>query len=218
MTVCQSTTTGERRVERRPACEGELAGGQRLQPGRHVLKHRPSPPLPSRLNGHNVHWAWALLRRERRQAAEAIADCRELSSPAEFEGLVQRNAGANAGLDYAGLGALLRCIAGRSLEALAAAAAAEEAAGEDATAAAAALAEGPCRGRWYHCFRLQRAAAVLRQLLAEQRRIDGEAAAAADAAGGAGEAPFHAVEAAANAACLEAIQERLRALGLPAAV
>ncbi|EFN50624.1 hypothetical protein CHLNCDRAFT_28922 [Chlorella variabilis] len=30
------------------------------------------------LNGHNVHWTWALLRLERRQAEEGIEDCREL--------------------------------------------------------------------------------------------------------------------------------------------
>lgn len=30
------------------------------------------------INGHNAHWTWALLRRERRQAAEAIEDCRPL--------------------------------------------------------------------------------------------------------------------------------------------
>jgi hypothetical protein len=30
------------------------------------------------LNGHNVHWTWALLQLERRQAEEGIEDCREL--------------------------------------------------------------------------------------------------------------------------------------------
>ena len=30
------------------------------------------------INGHNVHWAWALLRLERRQAEAGIEDCRAL--------------------------------------------------------------------------------------------------------------------------------------------
>ncbi|KAL4436679.1 hypothetical protein ABPG75_003818 [Micractinium tetrahymenae] len=70
------------------------------------------------VNGHSLHWTWALLRRERAAAEQGIDDCRQLCSPAEFEGLVQRNLGANAGLDYAGLGAMLRCTAGVSLHQL----------------------------------------------------------------------------------------------------
>lgn len=31
------------------------------------------------LNGHNVHWAWMLLRAERAAAEAGIKDCRELS-------------------------------------------------------------------------------------------------------------------------------------------
>jgi ribosomal protein L16 Arg81 hydroxylase len=28
------------------------------------------------LNGHNVHWAWALLRKEHQQATQQLEDCR----------------------------------------------------------------------------------------------------------------------------------------------
>jgi hypothetical protein len=196
------------------------------------------------LNGHNAHWAWALLRLERRQAAEAIDDCRQLCrclaqlpgwplgcsasrphqprmpettglcgtppccSGAEFEGLVQRNLGANAGLDYSGLGALLRCVMRNSLRHLAAGRRANAAAHE---------ADG-CVGGWgYHAFRLQRAAAVMRELAAEQQRImdssgcgqPPEAAAAAPQ-----EWHPHAAELAANRECLAEAEQRLRAMAI----
>lgn len=110
---------------------------------------------------------------------------------------MQRNLGANAGLDYAGLGALLRCTAQASLRQLGAAAAVPgngssaaqrdqqhkqqqdalaEAAGTGAAAPLPAAHNqcGPAApaGRWHHAFRLLRASLVLRELLAEQRQID----------------------------------------------
>lgn len=131
---------------------------------------------------------------------------------------MQRNLGANAGLDYAGLGALLRCIAGRSLRELAAAdaGAADEQrqqAHEQEAAGAAGCGGAFAGGRAYQAFCLQRVARVLRELLADQRRIDGGGG--GNGGGGADEAPYHAREAAANAACLHEIEQQLQALGLP---
>ncbi|PNG99490.1 JmjC domain-containing protein 4, partial [Tetrabaena socialis] len=62
------------------------------------------------VNGHNLHWTWALLRRQYVDAAAAIDDCRELCAADEFEGLVQANLKANAGLDFRGFVELLQCI------------------------------------------------------------------------------------------------------------
>ena len=140
---------------------------------------------------------------------------------------MQRNVGANAGLDWAGWGALLRCIAGRSLEHLRATAAGEPAAGGFAAAAAQLW-----RSPWHHAFRLQRAGRLLRQLAEEQRRVDASnssssgggrgssqaqqpEAPAAGGAGAAGKAAYHEAEAAANAACLQSIEAQLHAMGLP---
>ena len=149
---------------------------------------------------------------------------------------MQRNLGANAGMGYAGLGALLRFIAGRSLQQLEAApegraqrAEAAPAAAE-ATAAAAAVSFG---SPWYHVFCLQRAGLVLRELLAAQRHIDSGCLAAQQHQQQRGhermagsrrqlqpelaeeEGPPHAEEVAANSACLARIEDRLRALGIP---
>lgn len=62
---------------------------------------------------------------------------------------------------------------------------------------------------WHHMFRLQRVAAVLRDLVAEQRhlhngcqQLDGEAALP------------HAAELDANSACLAQVERRLRELGV----
>ncbi len=159
-----------------------------------------------------------------------------LCSPAEFEGLVQRNLGANAGLDWAGLGSLLRCIADHSLAMPEAGQdstpastdqAAEEPAAieQPAVAAAAAAAAGLAAqskpalgGRGYHAFRLQRAAHVLQELLAEQRRIDGTSCCCGTDATQAQQeglqAAYHAAEIAANSACLERIAQQLHAMGL----
>lgn len=156
-------------------------------------------------------------------------------SPAEFEGLTQRNVRANAGLDWAGLGALLRCIADRSLELLANEAApasvAEAAAGDAGASAggaaeeAAAAEDDPGSGdRGCHAFRLQRAALVLGELVAEQQRVDagnGSSCGSAPPSQQQGEQqlaalqpPYHAAEAAANSACLHRIADALGALGL----
>ena len=163
-----------------------------------------------------------------------------LCSPAEFERLVQRNLGANAGMDYAGMGALLRFIASRSLQQLKAAQARPVQHAETARAAAAEAlaAEAPAAGvsfggPWYHAFCLQRAGLVLRELLAVQRHIDSGCLAAQQQqqqrrhermTGGRRqlqpelaeeEAPPHAEEVAATSACLARIEERLHALGIP---
>lgn len=155
---------------------------------------------------------------------------------------MQRNLGANAGLDYAGWGALLRCIAGHSLQQLAEAGAAAATTAEvEAQQRQAAESEPSNRssssgsfsgaGRWYHAFRLQRAGLLLQQLVEEQQRIDSGSGTEEqqqwqrqegqqpsntlpEAAATAEEAPFHAAEAAANAVCLQRIAEqRLHALG-----
>lgn len=153
---------------------------------------------------------------------------------------MQRNVGANAGLDWAGWGALLRCIAGRSLEHLRATAAGEPAAGgfaaggevPPALAQVQAAAAQLWRSPWHHAFRLQRAGRLLRQLAEEQRRVDASnssssgrgrgssqaqqpEAPAAGGAGAAGKAAYHEAEAAANAACLQSIEAQLHAMGLP---
>ena len=151
-------------------------------------------------------------------------------SPAEFEGLVQRNLGANAGMDWEGLGALLRSIADRSLEWLAKEAAPTAAAAGGAVASASGAAQNSAAaeqhdpgfaGQGYHAFRLQRAALVLGELVAEQQRVD-----ASSSSGGTGDSarlleqgdgqqpPYHAAEAAANRACLQRIADALNALGL----
>ena len=160
-----------------------------------------------------------------------------LCSPAEFEGLVQRNLGANAGLDWAGLGSLLRCIADHSLAMLEAGQdstpastdqAAEEPAAieQPAVAAAAAAAAGLAAqskpalgGRGYHAFRLQRAAYVLQELLAEQRRIDGAGCCCCDTDAmqtkqEVQQAAYHAAQIAANSVCLKRIAQQLHAMGL----
>ncbi|PNH01450.1 JmjC domain-containing protein 4, partial [Tetrabaena socialis] len=77
------------------------------------------------VNGHNLHWKWALLRRQYADAAAAIDDCRcklkcvfarivqiqrELCAADEFEGLSQANLKANAGLDFLSFVELLQCI------------------------------------------------------------------------------------------------------------
>ena len=149
---------------------------------------------------------------------------------------MQRNLGANAGLDWAGLGALLRCVAEHSLVWLAAAEApasasgsAEQPAGKAAAPAPAAAAGGQASAavqqepalcsRGYHALRLQRAAQILQELLAEQRWLDGgdcgcamraqwEVQAAKD------QPAYHAAEIAANTACLKRITQQLHAMGL----
>ena len=168
-----------------------------------------------------------------------------LHSPAEFERLAQRNLGANAGMDYAGLGALLRFIAGCSLQQLEAAHKGPASHAETARAAAAeaptaeAPAAAPATGSsfgspWYHTFCLQRAGLVLRELLAAQRHIDSGCLAAQEEqqqqlrhgrmTGGRRQlqpeipeeaAPPHAEEVAANTACLARIEQRLQALRIP---
>ncbi|GAB4822997.1 hypothetical protein N2152v2_010043 [Parachlorella kessleri] len=143
------------------------------------------------VNGHNVHWVWHLVTREYSEAEEGIADCKELASPAEFEALVQRNMGANCGLDFAALGEFLRCMAGRSMEhfrscgehnsqgsstgcggsrssAGAAAAAPTEAAPACDCCARCAVLPACCA---HHALRLRRAGLVLKQLLAAEERI-----------------------------------------------
>lgn len=130
-------------------------------------------------------------------------------SAAEFEALVQRNLGANAGLDYAGLGALLRCVMRASLGHLVAAGC-----GSDATSAIA----GRAGHAGYHAFRLQRAVAVLRELSAEQQRIMDSRGwehpqETADTASQ--ECHPHAAELAANRGCLAEAEARLRAVGVP---
>lgn len=158
---------------------------------------------------------------------------------------MQRNLGANAGLDWAGLGALLRCIAEHSVARLAAGqeatatdrAAAEQsvamkqpaAASEESGAAAtedqsllAAHQEPGLSDRGYHVFRLQRAAYVMQELVAEQQRIDGAGCdCTTDAKQPQQEQPaaeqqpaYHAAEVAANTACLERILQHLRAFNL----
>jgi hypothetical protein len=72
-------------------------------------------------NGFALGRVWAHLHGERAAAEAAIADCRALcrGGADEFEGLVQRNTAANAGMDWFGFGELLRCIVGSSLRQLA---------------------------------------------------------------------------------------------------
>ena len=149
-------------------------------------------------NAHNVHWVWALLEREYRQAAQGIEDCRALCTPAEFEGLAQRNLGANAGLDLLQLGALLRFVVHGAAAAAAAAAAerwpgARQAARDEAAPALA--------------FGLRAAGAVLQRLLALMRDVDAAAAALAAE-------PPYAAEVQANAACLQQVYTALERLGL----
>ena len=139
---------------------------------------------------------------------------------------MQRNLGANAGMDYAGLGGLLRCVAQRSLRQLAAMAAgnAAGAAAQQQVEGEAAGAPAPALGsRWYHAFRLQRAGWILRDLLAEQERLSSSGCPAGQqpassgsgsGSGGQGEAPYHAAEAASNRACLQRIERQLQALRL----
>lgn len=160
-------------------------------------------------------------------------------SLAEFERLVQRSLAANAGMDYAGLGTLLRCIARRSLHQLAAVGGSPRhegappgqlqealmAAGREEAGSGSEHQSCPSRmvaddgftslktcnlsSPWHHMFRLQRVAAVLRDLVAEQRhlhngcqQLDGEAALP------------HAAELDANSACLAQVERRLRELGV----
>ena len=158
---------------------------------------------------------------------------------------MQRNLGANAGLDWAGLGALLRCIAEHSLARLAAGqeatatdrAAAEQSAATEQPAAAseqsgaaateapslsAAQQESSLSGRGYHVFRLQRAAYVMQELVAEQHRIDGASCdCTTDVKQPQQEQPaaeqqpaYHAAEVAATIACLERILQHLHAFNL----
>lgn len=193
---------------------------------------------------------------------------RPCCSPAEFEELVQRNLGANAGLDYAGFGAMLRCVATASLLELEATAATpalpnndsnlqqrhqqqqDGVAAADSPAAAAMQPAadtdgGPAvpSGRWYHAFRLLRAALVLQQLLAEQRRIDlackqewlkrqqqpgkqrgvvaagtvpGPGSVGGNMEGGpCNEELPYATEVVRNAACLAAVEQQLESMGIP---
>ena len=59
------------------------------------------------LNAANCRWGWALLRRDFREAAARIGDCRALCRPAEFRALVFENLKLNSGLDLADFAELL---------------------------------------------------------------------------------------------------------------
>lgn len=63
------------------------------------------------ISTHSVGASWEYLKAERARAAALIEDCREICGVGEFEGLVQRNVGANAGMDYAGFGGMVRHVA-----------------------------------------------------------------------------------------------------------
>jgi len=70
------------------------------------------------VNPYNIHWGWDLMKREHTDAAAAIEDCRELSTPREFEDMVQRNMAANCGMDYFGLARFISAIALRQIDRL----------------------------------------------------------------------------------------------------
>eukprot|EP00887_Chlorella_sp_A99_P008086 scaffold12.g8086.t1 len=157
-------------------------------------------------NGHNVHWVWGLLANEYAEAAEGIADCRELCTPVEFEGLVQRNLGANAGMDFEQFGELLRWVASDAAERLEAGWAAADAARADDAAMRLA-------------FRLQRAGWALQRLMAVERSAQEQTAGTSSGSSRAtsapaAEAPSYAAEIEANAACLDLIRTALERLGL----
>ncbi|GAQ84084.1 hypothetical protein KFL_001750210 [Klebsormidium nitens] len=52
------------------------------------------------LNGYNLHWAWALLQDDYHATVASIEDCRDMSTPEEFEELCQRNLQLNSGTNY----------------------------------------------------------------------------------------------------------------------
>ena len=69
-----------------------------------------------------MHWVLAFVRADAAAAAEAISDLRPPALPAdEFEALVQRNAAANGGMDFAMVAAMAWCGAQEPLAALRAA-------------------------------------------------------------------------------------------------
>lgn len=145
------------------------------------------------LNGFNLHWAWKLLRQQYLEASEAISDCRALCSAEEFEGLVQRNMAANAGLDFRDFSEFLGFIAmkelqelhasasdgqppedGSSADRLSAALHANEGAAQTLEMDACQLAEAATVSgsgvAYMHLFNLEKARAVLESLLEFCRR------------------------------------------------